>query len=116
MPSELAMGYTNYNKIENGIHETSVTELQKLAGLFNMTVDQILNTDGDIPGEIMEDKSSIEQMFLIKQLDKDDRILVFKIIDTMLTKKGLKTFFKIMWLCYKTQKPQYSEAFDLRIK
>ena len=93
--SELAIGYTNYNKMENGIREPSVGELQKLAGLFNMSVDQILNTDGDIPGEVtMEDKSSIEQMNLIKQLDDDDRTVIFKIIDTMLTKKRFKDFFQ----------------------
>ncbi|MDP4291436.1 MAG: hypothetical protein Q8908_10185 [Bacteroidota bacterium] len=60
-----------------------------------MTVGQILNTEGDIPGEAtMEDKSSIEQMNLIQQLDKDDRTVIFKIIDTMLTKKKFKDFFQ----------------------
>jgi transcriptional regulator with XRE-family HTH domain len=93
--SELAMGYTNYNKMENGIREPSVVELQKLARLFNMTVDQILNMDTDIPNDItLEDKSGIEQMFLIKQLDEDDRTVVFKIIVTMLTKKKFKDFFQ----------------------
>jgi hypothetical protein len=43
---------------------------------------------------IVEDKSSIEQMSLIKQLDDDDRTVVFKIIDTMLTKKKFKDFFQ----------------------
>ena len=33
-------------------------------------------------------------MFLIKQLDEDDRTVVFKIIDTMLTKKKFKDFFQ----------------------
>jgi hypothetical protein len=70
-----------------------VAELQKLTRLFNMTVDPILNMD--IPNDItLEDKSGIEQMFLIKQLDEDDRTVVFKIIDTMLTKKKFKDFFQ----------------------
>ena len=33
-------------------------------------------------------------MSLIKQLDDDDRTVVFKIIDTMLTKKKFKDFFQ----------------------
>jgi hypothetical protein len=33
-------------------------------------------------------------MNLIKQLDDDDRTVVFKIIDTMLTKKKFKDFFQ----------------------
>lgn len=60
-----------------------------------MTTDQILNSDVDIPNETtLEDKSSIEQLNLIKQLDEDDRSVVFKIIDTMLTKKKFKDFFQ----------------------
>jgi hypothetical protein len=33
-------------------------------------------------------------MNLIKQLDDDDRTVIFKIIDTMLTKKRFKDFFQ----------------------
>ena len=95
MVSEPAIGYTHYNKMENEIREPSVLELQKLARLFNKTVDQILNMDTDIPNDVtMEDKTRTEQMFLIKQLDEDDRTVVFKIIDTMLTKKKFKDFFQ----------------------
>jgi len=93
--NELSIGYTNYNKMENGNREPSVAELQKLATLFNMTVDQILNANADIPNDItIEDKSSFEQINLIKQLDEGDRAVVFKIIDTMLTKKKFKDFFQ----------------------
>lgn len=41
----------------------------------------------------MEDKSIIEQMQLLQQLDEDDKTIVFKIVDTMLTKKKFKDFF-----------------------
>ncbi|SRR6266540_209556 len=93
--NELGIGYTNYNKMENGNREPSVSELQKLAKLFSMTVDQVINFDNDMPQEVvLEDKSSIEQMNLIKQLDDEDRAVVFKIIDTMLTKKKFKEFFQ----------------------
>jgi hypothetical protein len=37
-----------------------------MAGLFNMTADQIFNYDGKIPKEVViEDKSTVEQMRFI---------------------------------------------------
>jgi hypothetical protein len=35
----------------------------------------------------IQDKPKFEQINLINQLDEEDRTVVFKIIDTMLTKK-----------------------------
>jgi transcriptional regulator with XRE-family HTH domain len=93
--TELGIGHTNYNKLENGNREPSVKELQQLAKLFEMTVDQILNFEGEIPQEVtVADKQGFEQISLINQLDEDDRNTVFKIIDTMLTKKKFKDFFQ----------------------
>ena len=62
---------------------------------FNLTTDQILNSDRNIPKEVtIENKTTIEQMRLIQQLDEDDKQTVFKIIDKMLTAKNFKEFFK----------------------
>ena len=36
---ELGIGNSNYSKIENGVREVTVKELQKLAGLFDLTID-----------------------------------------------------------------------------
>ncbi len=41
----------------------------------------------------MKNEPIVEQLHLIEQLDEDDKITVFKIIDTMLTKKKFKDFF-----------------------
>ena len=92
---ELGIGNSNYSKIENGVREVTVKELQKLAGLFDLTIDQVVNFEGDIPQEVvLEDKSNLEQINLINQLEEDDKATVFKIIDTMLTKKKFKDFFQ----------------------
>jgi len=92
--AKVGIGNTNYNKMENDNREPSVIELQKLAKLFHMTVDDILNFEGLIPSEIkVEDKAGFEQVNLINQLDEEDKQTVFKIIDTMLTKKKFKDFF-----------------------
>jgi len=50
-----------------------VEELQKMAQLFNLTTDQIINYDGKMPKEvIIEDKTAVEQMRLIQQLEEED--------------------------------------------
>ncbi len=83
-----------YSKIEKGLRALTVEELQKMAGLFNLTTDQILNYDGKIPKEVViEDKTATEQMRLIQQLDEDDKQTIFRLIDKMLTNKKFKDFF-----------------------
>lgn len=91
----LDIGYSNYNKIENGNREISVKELQRLAGFYNITVDQVINlNDNNLPKEVViEDKQAQEQLRLISELDKDDRAIIFKMIDKMLTSKKFKDFF-----------------------
>ncbi|TRX02459.1 helix-turn-helix domain-containing protein [Flavobacterium gawalongense] len=86
---------STYSKIEKGLREVTVAELQKLTKLFNLTADQIMNyNENSIPTEVViEDKSTIEQMQLIQQLDEEDKSTVFKIIDKMLTTKKFKDFF-----------------------
>lgn len=84
-----------YSKIEKGMRAVTVEELQKMARLFEMTTDQIINYDGKIPTEvILEDKTAVEQMKLIQQLDDEDKQTILKLIDKMLTNKKFKDFFQ----------------------
>ena len=69
-------------------------ELQKMAQLLNMTTDQLINYDGKMPKEVVsEDKTAVEQMRLIQQLDEEDKQTIFRLIDNMLTNKKSKDFF-----------------------
>ncbi len=93
--AELNIGTTNYNKLENGNREPSVKELQQLATLFGLTIDQILNMEDEVPKEIViEGKTTSEQMRLIQELDEKDKDIIFSMIDIMLTKKKFKDFFQ----------------------
>ena len=75
--------------------QVTVAELQKIAQLFNISLDQMVNYDGNMPREVvLEDKNVVEQMRLIQQLEEEDKQTVFKIIDTFLTKKKFKDFFQ----------------------
>lgn len=70
-------------------------ELQKMAQLFNLSTDQIINYDGKMPKEvIIEDKTAVEQMRLIQQLEDEDKQTIFRLIDKMLTNKKFKDFFQ----------------------
>ena len=91
---ELNVDQSNYNKIENGKREPSIDLLNKLANLFGVSVDDILNPDKDLPKEItIEDKTTLEKVRLIEELNEDDRNIIYKMIDKMLTNKKFKDFF-----------------------
>lgn len=89
------MHRSNYSKIESGQREISVDALNKIAKYFGMTIDQIVNFDGAIPQEItVEDKTLMEQVKLIQELEPEEKNMVFKMVDTFLTKKKFKDFFQ----------------------
>ena len=91
----LGVGISHYSKIENGQREASVELLDKLAKFYGLSIDQIVNMDKETPKEVtLEDKTAIEQVRLIAQLDEKDKNIVFGIIETMLTKKKFKDFFQ----------------------
>ena len=84
----------NYNKMEKGEREPSIEALDKISKLFDMTVDQIINYEGDLPKDVtIENKSVAERMKLIEQLEEEDKQAIFRIIDGMLTKSKFKDFF-----------------------
>ena len=93
--AEIGLGISHYNKIENGQREASVKMLDKLAKLYGISIDQIVHLDGELPKEVtIEDKTAMEQVRLLQELNEKDRSIIFAIIDTMLTKKKFKDFFQ----------------------
>ncbi len=60
-----------------------------------MTIEQIVNFDGVVPQEItVEDKTLMEQVKMIQELEPEEKNMVFKMVDTFLTKKKFKDFFQ----------------------
>ena len=93
--THIGVDKSGYSKIEKGSRALTVEELQKMAQLFNMTTDQIINYDGKIPQEVViEDKTATEQMRLIQQLDDEDKQTILRLIEKMLTNKKFKDFFQ----------------------
>jgi transcriptional regulator with XRE-family HTH domain len=91
--TELGLGVSHYSKIENGQREASVKILDKLAKFYGVTIDAIVHLNGEVPQEVkIEDKTTLEQMKLIQELNEKDRETIFSIIDTMLSKQRFQNF------------------------
>lgn len=89
------MHRSNYSKVEKGERDLSLESVNKIAKYFGMTIDQLVNFDGNMPDEVtIKDKSLMEQVKLIAQLEDEEKSMVFKMIDTFLTKKKFKDFFQ----------------------
>ena len=89
------MHRSNYSKVESGERELSVTALNKVAKHFGMTLDELVNFKGKVPTEEkIEDKATIEQLKLINELDAEDKQMIFRLIDSIITKKKFKDFFQ----------------------
>jgi transcriptional regulator with XRE-family HTH domain len=88
------MHRSNYSRVEAGDRDLSLDAVNKIARYFGMTIDELVNFDGNIPDEVtIEDKSLMEQVKLITELEPEEKNMVFKMIDTFLTKKKFKDFF-----------------------
>jgi len=72
----------------------SLNALEKIARFFNVTLDELVYMDGELPQEVeMEDKTTMEQLQRTQQLDEEERSMSFKMMDSFLSKKKLKNFF-----------------------
>jgi transcriptional regulator with XRE-family HTH domain len=94
MALDLGLNQSNYSKIENGKREPSIELINKLSDYLGVTVNDLFNEVEQTPKEVtVEDKNLQEQMKLIQQLDEEDRFIVFRMIDKLLTTKKFKDFF-----------------------
>lgn len=88
------MHRSNYSKVENGQREISITAINKIAKFFEVTLDDIVNNKDEIPQEVtVEDKTTLEQVKLIQELEQEEKNMIFKMIESFLTKKKFKNFF-----------------------
>nr|WP_255806960.1 helix-turn-helix transcriptional regulator [Belliella alkalica] len=89
------MHRSNYSRVEAGDRDLSLDALNKIARNLGMTIDELLNFDCNILNKVtIEDKSLMEQLKLIAEPEPKEKNMVFKMIDTFLTKKKFKDFFE----------------------
>ncbi len=90
----VGMHRSNYSKVETAQRELSISALSKVAKFFEMSLDDLVNFEGNVPQEVtLEDKTTLEQVKLIGSLEPEDKNMVFRLIDTIVTKKKFKDFF-----------------------
>lgn len=78
--------------------EISVDALNKVARYFVMTIDQIVNFDGDTPQEVTtEDKTLMEQLKMFLELESEEESRIFKMVDTFLTEEESQAVFGKTW-------------------
>lgn len=93
--NEIGLKPAHYNKLEKALVEPSLDILKKLASFYGVTIDEIVHYSNATPKAItVEDKTALEQVRLIAQLNDKDKSTVMNIIDTMLTKQKFQTFFE----------------------
>ena len=89
------MHRSNYSKIEKGGRELSVSALIQLADFFNISLDELILGNNPIARDIkINDKSVIQQTKLIQELDEEDRQVVYRVIEALVSRKKFQTFFK----------------------
>ncbi|MFT7117639.1 MAG: hypothetical protein ACI9LF_000003 [Flavobacteriales bacterium] len=68
--------------------------MEKIANFFNVTLDELVYMNGELPQEVeMENKTTMDQLQLIQELDEEELSMIFNRLDSFLTKKKFKDFF-----------------------
>jgi transcriptional regulator with XRE-family HTH domain len=86
-----------YSKMENNQQEIPVDCLIHIAKNFGMAVDDIIyyNEKNGVPNEInLDDKATLEQLQLINELDKEEKTILLKLIETFVSKKRFKDYLQ----------------------
>lgn len=93
---DVGLDQSNYNKIENGRREPSLEVLQKLSAILDVSIDELVNAeDTRKPSAVtVEDKTISEKIRLMEQLEEEDKNVIYRMLDTMLTKQKFQTFFE----------------------
>jgi DNA-binding XRE family transcriptional regulator len=88
---------SGYSKMENNQQEVPIDCLVLIAKHFATTVDEVIyfGEKNSVPQEIsVEDKATLEQLQLINELDKEEKIILLKLIETFVSKKRFKDYLQ----------------------
>ena len=84
------MDPAQYSRIERGVNDPSYSTIVKIARALKVSIGDLLQAE-DVFKEINSlDKSVIEKVSLIEQLDKKERIAFFTMLDALVSNKKFK--------------------------
>jgi transcriptional regulator with XRE-family HTH domain len=90
LAKQIGSHLSHVNRIETGKYNPSLDVVQKLASVFDVSIDYLVSdTQEDFKEVRIEDKSLLQKVKLIDSLDKEDKTALIRVIDSMLTKKKI---------------------------
>lgn len=90
LAEQIGSHLSHINRIETGKYNPSLDVVQKLASVFDVSIDYLISdTDEEFKEVRIEDKELMEKVKLIDSLDAEDRTALIRVIDSMLTKKKI---------------------------
>ena len=88
MACKMDMG--NYSRIENSKTDPSFSTVVKIAKALDVDLPELFNVDKDYKDVNTYDKTLIDKLNLIEELDKKEKQAFFVVLDTFVNKKRLK--------------------------
>ena len=85
----IGMDQGQYSKVENGKTEPTLSSLEKIADALEIHISELFNPEEPIEINTY-DKSIVERLRLLDQLDDKEKKSIYNIIDIAITKKRLK--------------------------
>lgn len=90
LAEKVGVHLTHINRIETGKYNPSLETVIELAGIFEVPLDYLVHsTDGSLEEIKLQDQSFAQRIKLLNSLDEEDRHVINKVIDAMLTKKRM---------------------------
>ena len=85
----------HFSRLETGKYQPSIAVLKKLAQELEVSIDYLVSEDDEeIPEIRIQNKSLLEKVKLIENLDEKDQEAIIRIIDSMLTKTKMKSLLE----------------------
>ena len=86
----LEMDQAQFSRIENGKTDPAFSTIEKVARALGVGLAELVNTDNVFEEVNSYDKSVIEKMALVDQLEEKEKSAFFSILDALVSKKRLK--------------------------
>lgn len=86
----LKMDASQYSRIENGKTDPSFTIVAKIAKALGVSLSELFEADSIFTDVNSADKTLMEKIKVIEQLDEQERNSLYNIIDGLFAKKKLK--------------------------
>lgn len=86
----LEMDQAQFSRIENGKTDPAFSTIEKVARALGVGLAELVNADDAFTEVNSYDKSVIEKMALVDQLEEKEKSAFFSILDALVSKKRLK--------------------------